>query len=85
MSQFTNRIWKMLEPIYRAASERPGVVVFVHMGVLTVGVRDKLGLRSPFDMRFSNPIDLHRAALEHPAVNFVIPHFGAGYFRGVIH
>ena len=33
--------------------------VFVHCGVLTVGVRKKLGLPSPFDMRFSNPIDLH--------------------------
>ena len=32
-------------------------------------------------MSYSNPIDLHRVALEHPAVNFVIPHFGAGYFR----
>ena len=29
--------------------------VFVHCGVLTVGVRKKLGLPSPFDMRFSNP------------------------------
>jgi len=56
-------------------------VVFVHMGVLTVGVRKKLGLPSHFDMRFSNPLDLHRVALEHPEVRFVIPHFGAGYFR----
>ena len=35
-------------------------------------------------MSFSNPIDLHRIVLEHPAVNFVIPHFGAGYFREVL-
>ena len=32
--------------------------VFVHCGVLSVGVRKKLGLSSPFDMRFSNPVDL---------------------------
>src|SRR5262249_12556935 len=50
-------------------------------GVLTVGVRRKLGLASPFDMRYSNPIDLHPTALLHPNLQFVIPHFGAGYFR----
>ena len=70
-----------LRPIYELASGRDGPVVFVHMGVLSVGVRKKLGLASPFDMRYSNPIDLHSVALEFPRVNFVIPHFGAGYFR----
>ena len=50
-------------------------------GVLTVGVRRKLGLPSLFDMRYSNPIDLHAVAMEFPRVNFVIPHFGAGYLR----
>ena len=42
-----------LKPIYELASERSGVVVFVHMGVLTVGVRKKLGLPSKFDMSHS--------------------------------
>ena len=46
-----------------------------------MGVRKKLGLPSQFDMRFSNPIDLHSVALQFPGVNFVLPHFGAGYFR----
>jgi predicted TIM-barrel fold metal-dependent hydrolase len=55
--------------------------VFVHCGVLSVGVRKKLGLPSPFDMRFSNPLDLHSVALRHPRVRFLVPHFGAGYFR----
>lgn len=55
--------------------------VFVHCGVLTVGVRKKLGLPSPFDMRYSNPLELHAVALKYPQVPFVIPHFGAGYFR----
>jgi hypothetical protein len=32
-------------------------------------------------MSRSNPLDLHRLALEYPQVNFVVPHFGAGYFR----
>ena len=56
-------------------------LVFVHCGVLTVGVRKKLGLPSRFDMRFSNPLDLHAVALRYPQLNFVVPHFGAGYFR----
>ena len=55
--------------------------VFVHCGVLSVGVREKLGLPSAFDMRFSNPINLHAVALRHPAVPIIVPHFGAGYFR----
>ena len=71
----------ILDPIYELIEQRTHVVVFVHSGVLTVGLRDKLGLPSRFDMSRSNPIDLHRVAMEHPGVNFVIPHFGAGYFR----
>ena len=63
------------------AAAHPGVAVFVHCGVLTVGVRAKLGLPSPFDMRFSNPIDLYAVALTYPKLRFIIPHFGAGYFR----
>ncbi len=67
-----------LEPLWKQAAGRN---VFVHCGVLSVGVRKRLGLPSPFDMRFSNPLDLHNVALRHPAVRFVIPHFGAGFFR----
>jgi hypothetical protein len=63
------------------AATRPATLVFVHCGVLTVGFRARLGLASPFDMRYSNPIDLHAVALRFPQVRFVIPHFGAGYLR----
>jgi uncharacterized protein len=59
----------------------PNAVVYVHCGMLSVGFRKKLGLPSHFDMRYSNPIDLHAVALSFPHVPFVIPHFGAGYFR----
>jgi predicted TIM-barrel fold metal-dependent hydrolase len=59
----------------------PGAVVYVHCGMLSVGFRKKLALPCPFDMRFSNPIDLHAMALEFPRLPLVIPHFGAGYFR----
>jgi hypothetical protein len=79
MHRFSVRDERLL-PIYELAAAHKAVV-FVHMGMLTVGVRNKLGLPSKFDMSYSNPIDLHRVALEFPAVNFVIPHFGAGYFR----
>ena len=58
-----------------------GAVVYVHCGELSVGFRRKLGLPCPFDMRYSNPIDLHEIVLEFPHLPFVIPHFGAGYFR----
>jgi predicted TIM-barrel fold metal-dependent hydrolase len=70
-----------LAPFLEIAESRPGVIVFVHCGVLTVGIRKRLGLPSLFDMRFSNPIDLHAVALAHPKIPFVVPHFGAGYFR----
>lgn len=67
--------------LFEIASTRPGTAVFVHCGVLSIGVRKKLGLPSPFDMRFSNPIDLHAIALAYPKVPIIVPHFGAGYFR----
>jgi predicted TIM-barrel fold metal-dependent hydrolase len=60
---------------------RPGTLVYVHCGALSLGFRKKLGLPSHFDMQFSNPIDLHDLAASYPGVTFVIPHFGAGYFR----
>jgi predicted TIM-barrel fold metal-dependent hydrolase len=69
-----------VQPIFEWA-EQNHRIVFVHCGVLSVGIRAKLGLDSPFDMRFSNPIDVHAVALRHPGIHFVIPHFGAGYFR----
>ena len=55
--------------------------VFVHCGVLTVGVRKKLKLPSLFDMRYSNPLDLHSVALKYPEKRFIVPHFGAGLLR----
>ncbi len=63
----------------QAAAQKSAV--FVHCGVLTVGFRQKLGLPSPFDMRYSNPLDLHSVALQYPQVRFIIPHFGAGCLR----
>jgi uncharacterized protein len=67
--------------LFDVAAAQPGTAVFVHCGVLSVGVRKKLGLPSPFDIRFGNPIDLHAVALAYPAVPIIVPHFGAGLFR----
>jgi uncharacterized protein len=69
-----------VEPVLEWAAQGHRAV-FVHCGALSVGVRQKLGLPSPFDLRFSNPIDLHAVAARHPRVPFIVPHFGAGYFR----
>jgi hypothetical protein len=67
--------------LFEVAAATPGTAAFVHCGVLSVGVRKKLGLPSPFDIRFGNPLDLHAIALRHPLVPIIIPHFGAGLFR----
>lgn len=67
-------------PVFEEAAEAKAAV-FVHCGVLSVGVRKKLGLSSRFDIRFGNPLDLHSVALSHPRLPIIIPHFGAGMFR----
>ena len=67
--------------VFELAAARPGTAVFAHCGVLSVGIRKKLGLPSPFDIRFGNPLDLHGLALKFPQVPIVIPHFGAGMLR----
>jgi predicted TIM-barrel fold metal-dependent hydrolase len=66
--------------VFEVAAEA-GATVFVHCGVLSVGVRKKLGLPSRFDMRCGNPVDLHSVALSFPDLPIIIPHFGAGLFR----
>ena len=69
-----------VSPLYQTAAEL-GVPVFAHFGVLKVSIRDKLGLPNIFDLRYANPVDLHKVAIDFPTVPFIIPHFGCGYFR----
>jgi predicted TIM-barrel fold metal-dependent hydrolase len=64
-----------------AAAERNRAAIFVHCGVLSVGVRKKLGLASRFDLQLGNPLAVAAVALRHPNVPVIIPHFGAGFFR----
>lgn len=69
-----------LLPILEAAADQHAAV-FVHCGAFSMGVRKKLGLPTRFDLRYSNPIDLHPVAQHFPQIRFIIPHFGAGYLR----
>ena len=70
-----------VQQVVEIAAARPGTAVFVHCGVLSVGVRRKLGLPSKFDLRLGDPLGVARLALAYPDLPFVIPHFGAGMFR----
>ncbi len=48
------------------------IPIIVHFGV-SIGVQA--------DMRYANPLDLQPVARDYPDLNFIIAHFGAGYFR----
>ena len=68
------------KPLLEALDEHDGVC-FAHCGVLVVKLRDLLKLPRPQDLSFANPLGVVPAANAHPRVSFVIPHFGAGFFR----
>jgi len=67
--------------VVEIAASQPGMAVFVHCGMLSVGVRAKLGLPSRFDLRLGSPLEVSRLAMKYPTVPFIVPHFGAGTFR----
>jgi predicted TIM-barrel fold metal-dependent hydrolase len=69
-----------VDRVFEAAEEHRAAV-FVHCGVLSVGVRKKLGLPSQFDLRLGDPLAVAVVAQRHPRVPVIIPHFGAGMFR----
>lgn len=72
---------EIVKAVAELVSQRKGTAIFVHCGALSVGIRGKIGLKSPFDLRLSNPLEVHSLASEFPDVNFIIPHFGAGFWR----
>lgn len=74
---------ELLEGIYTIA-ERYGLIVFTHFGILKIPIREAIGLKDQIDGTYGNPTDLHRVAVKYPDVNFIIPHFGAGYFRELL-
>ena len=63
----------------RAAAHRRAV--FVHCGILSIGVRKKLGLPNRFDLRCGDPLAVAAVAARFPDVPVIVPHFGAGFFR----
>jgi uncharacterized protein len=67
--------------VVEVAAATAGAVVFVHCGLLSVGVRRKLGLPSRFDVRLGDPLGVSRLALTFPRTPFIVPHFGAGLLR----
>jgi len=76
--------YSLLDPRVEAvvdAAARPGCAVFVHCGVLSVGARRKLGLPSRFESRHGQPMDVQSLAANWPGLPFIVPHFGAGFFR----
>jgi predicted TIM-barrel fold metal-dependent hydrolase len=74
---YDDRVLRIAELLAR----QPGTALFAHCGVLSVGVRKKLGLPNKFEMRFGNPLDLQALATAHTALPIIVPHFGAGLLR----
>lgn len=69
-----------VRPVLEALEETRACAV-VHCGLLVVKLKDLLGLPRPQDLAFANPLDIIPAANAFPGIHFVIPHFGAGFFR----
>jgi uncharacterized protein len=70
-----------VQAVVEVARDTPGTVVFVHCGMLSIGVRKKLGLPSRFALKLGDPLGVAKLAATFPSVPFVIPHFGAGMLR----
>ena len=73
--------WKNLKvydepcyPVYDACKETD-MLVFLHFGI-TIG--------GQADLRNGNPIDIQVPSRDYPDLNFIIAHFGAGWFREVL-
>ena len=69
-----------VQDVLNVLAEHAGIAV-VHCGLLSVPLRDRLGLPRRYDVSLANPLHLIPAADANPGVSFVIPHFGAGFFR----
>jgi uncharacterized protein len=49
-----------------------GIPVIIHFGI---------SINATHDLRYGNPLDLSGPALRYPSVQWIVPHFGAGFFR----
>jgi predicted TIM-barrel fold metal-dependent hydrolase len=61
-------------PVYEAALKH-GFPVFLHFGI-TIG--------GQADLRHGNPLDIQVPSRDFPDLNFIIAHFGAGFFRELL-
>jgi len=61
--------------------EAYGTLIVVHCGLLRINLREAFGLPKRYDIQKANPLTLIPLANRHPLLSFVIPHFGAGFFR----
>ena len=61
-------------PVYEEAL-RQKLLVFLHFGI-TIG--------GQADLRYGNPLDIQLPARDFPDLNFVVVHFGAGFFRELL-
>jgi len=52
--------------------EAQRIPVIMHFGI---------SINATHDLRYGNPLDLSGPALRYPSVTWIIPHFGAGFFR----
>jgi predicted TIM-barrel fold metal-dependent hydrolase len=52
--------------------EAARIPVVIHFGI---------SINATHDLRYGNPLDLAGPALRFPAVSWIVPHFGAGFFR----
>jgi predicted TIM-barrel fold metal-dependent hydrolase len=55
-----------------AVCEASRLPVVIHFGI---------SIAATHDLRYGNPLDLAGPALRFPAVSWIVPHFGAGFFR----
>jgi len=65
---------KRVYPIYEEALKQ-NLLVILHFGI-TIG--------SQANLRFGNPLDIQKPAQDFPDLNFMIAHFGAGFFREIL-
>ena len=72
-----------VKDIFKLAAQY-NCAVFVHCGILSIGVRKKLKLRSVFDIQCGNPLALIPVASQFPTVPIIVPHFGAGFFKELL-
>ncbi|MFX1368584.1 MAG: amidohydrolase family protein [Promethearchaeota archaeon] len=61
-------------PIYEEALKQK-LLVILHFGI-TIG--------NQANLRFGNPLDIQKPAIDFPDLNYMIAHFGAGFFREVL-